>query len=122
LNIGVAIGYNFRKLIPYEVPNAVGKMTTKVYTEVVLLLLKVELWKDNLTLCHDADSVHTSKATEKYCKDNQIHLITLPGVSPDFSILESMAYPIKRKFHAKRCTTEKAAIARFQHLFKEEMD
>jgi hypothetical protein len=33
-----------------------------------------------------------------------------------------MAYPIKRKFHAKRSTTEKAALARFRQLFKEEIE
>jgi hypothetical protein len=33
-----------------------------------------------------------------------------------------MAHPIKRKFHAKHYAIEKAIIARFQHLFKEEID
>jgi len=97
-------------------------MTTKVYTTVVLPLLRVELLDQGLTLCQDADSAHTSKATLKWARDNHISLITLPGVSPDFSILESMAHPLKRKFHAKRCTTEKAVIARFKQLFEEEMD
>jgi len=97
-------------------------MTTKVYTEVVLPLLKDELWEHNLNLYHDADSIYISRAIKKYYSDNQIPLITLPGVSPDFSILESMAHPIKRKFYAKRYATEKAVIARFQHLFEEEMD
>jgi hypothetical protein len=97
-------------------------MTTKVYTTVVLPLLRDELLDQGLTLCQDADSAHTSKATLKWARDNHISLITLPGVSPDFSILESMAHPLKRKFHAKRCTTEKAVIARFKQLFEEEMD
>jgi hypothetical protein len=122
LNVGVIIGYNWWKVIPYEVPNAVGKMTTKVYTEVILPTLKDELLEQGLTLCHDANSAHTSKATKRYCADIWISLITLPGVSPDFSILESMANPIKRKFHAERYATEKAAIARFLRLFDEEMD
>jgi len=43
LNISVAIGYNWRKLVHYIVPNTVGKMTTKVYIEVVLPLLKEDL-------------------------------------------------------------------------------
>jgi hypothetical protein len=43
LNVFVVIGYNWRKIIPYEVPNSVGKMTTKVYTTVVLPLLQKEL-------------------------------------------------------------------------------
>jgi hypothetical protein len=92
--------------VHYIVPNAVGKMTTKVYTEVVLPLLKEDLWKNNLTLCHNADSAHTSRATEKYCSDTQIHVITLPGVSPDFSVFKAAAHPIKRKFHAKHCMGE----------------
>ena len=122
LNVGIVIGYNWRKIIPYKVPNNVGKMTTKVYTTMVLPLLRDELLDQGLTLCQDADSAHTSKATLKWAKDNHISLITLPGVSPDFSILESMAHLVKRKFHAKRYMTEKAAIARFQRLFEEEMD
>ena len=30
-----------------------------------------------------------------------------------------MARPIKRRFHARRSTTEKAALARFMELFNE---
>jgi hypothetical protein len=33
-----------------------------------------------------------------------------------------MAHLIKRKFHATRSTTEKAALARFRQLFEEEID
>lgn len=36
LNVFVIIGYNWRKVIPYEVPNTVGKITTEVYTGVIL--------------------------------------------------------------------------------------
>ena len=122
LNIGVIIGYNWRKVIPYKVPNSVGKMTTEVYIQHILPSIRDELLDQGLTLCHDADSAHTSKATINWAKDNRIPLITLPGVSPDFSILEAIAHPIKRKFHAQRCTTERAAIARFQQLFEEEID
>ena len=102
LNVGVAIGYNWRKVIPYKVPNSVGKMTIEVYIKAILPSIRDELLDQGLTLCHDADSAHTSKATIKWAKDNGIHLITLPGVSPDFSILEAMAHPIKRKFHAQK--------------------
>jgi hypothetical protein len=38
LNVSVVIGYNWQKIILYKVPNNVGKMTTKVYTTVVLPL------------------------------------------------------------------------------------
>jgi hypothetical protein len=50
-----------------------------------------------------------------------VRLLTLPGVSPDLSILETMAHPLKKAFHVKRCTTEKASLARFKQIF-EEMD
>jgi hypothetical protein len=121
LNVFVAIGYNWRKIIPYEVPNNVGKMTTKVYTTVILPLLKDELQDQDLTLCQDADSAHDSNATLKWAVENNVRLLTLPGVSPDLSILETMAHPLKKAFHAKRCTTEKASLARFKQIF-EEMD
>ena len=113
------IGFNYKKLILYEVPNDVGKMTTKVYTSHILPSIKEDLERDGLTFCQDADSAHTSKATLKYARDNGIKLITLPGVSPDLSICETMARPLKRAFHKRRCTTEKAALARFQQVFNE---
>ena len=94
-------------------------MTTEVYIQYVLPSIRDELLDQGLTLCHDADSAHTSKATINWVKDNRIPLITLPGVLPDFSILEAMAYPIKRKFHAQRCTIEKAVLARFEQVFNE---
>jgi hypothetical protein len=121
LNVFVIIGFNYKKLIPYEVPNDVGKMTTEVYTRVILPLIKEDLKREGLTLCQDADSAHKSKGTLKYAQDNGIKLITLPGVSPDFSIVETMARPLKRAFHARRVTSEKAALARFEKLF-EQMD
>ena len=119
LNVFVIIGFNYRRCIPYEVPNDVGKMTTKVYTTHILPLIKEDLQRGDLTLCQDADSAHTSKATLKYAREQGIKLLTLPGVSPDFSIAETLAHPLKRDFHAKRTTTEKAALARFQQVFKE---
>ena len=36
LHIFVVIGWDWRCFIPYKVPNNVGKMTAKVYTEVIL--------------------------------------------------------------------------------------
>jgi hypothetical protein len=65
LSLFVVIGYDYRWIIPYEVPNSVGKMTTKVYTEVVLPLLKDDLLYRGLWLCQDADLAHTSKETLK---------------------------------------------------------
>jgi hypothetical protein len=36
VNIFVVIRYNYRKIIPYKMPNTIGKMTTKVYTKDIL--------------------------------------------------------------------------------------
>jgi hypothetical protein len=122
LNVFVIIGYNYRKIVPYEVPNTVGKMTTKVYTEVILPAILEDLKERGLTLCQDADSAHDSKDTKAWAKRNGLDLITLPGVSQDFSILESMAHPLKRAFHSKRCASETAAFTRFTKIFEDEMD
>ena len=66
-------------------------MTTKVYTSHILPSVKEELKRDGLTLCQDADLAYTSKATLKYANENRIKLLTLPGVSLDFSIIKTMA-------------------------------
>ena len=91
LNVFVIISYNFRKIILYEMPNSVGKMTTKVYTSIVLPFALPELQDQGLWLCQDANSTHTSKETTKWARDNDLNLITLPGVSPDLSICETIA-------------------------------
>jgi transposase InsO family protein len=98
----------------------VGKMVTSVYIELLSQLIDDEEFQ-GLTLYQDADSAHTSKKTIDWAKQNNLPLITGPGVSPDFSILESMAHPLK-KFHARRVTTENAGLARFTRIFNEEMD
>jgi hypothetical protein len=81
-------------------------MTAKVYTEVILPTIKDDLLSRGLTLIQDADSAHTCKATTAWIQKHGLSIITLPGVSPDLSILELMANPIKRKFYARRCITD----------------
>jgi hypothetical protein len=51
LNVFVVIGYNWRKIIPYQVPNEIRKMTIKVYIETILLQLLDKLRDQGLTLC-----------------------------------------------------------------------
>jgi hypothetical protein len=97
-------------------------MTTSTYIQQVLPQLVDDFHRLGLTLCQDADSAHTSNATMKWARENDLPIITLPGVSPDFSIIETVAHPVKRKFHTKRVTTEMAGLARFYKLFNEEMD
>jgi hypothetical protein len=55
--------------------------------------------------------------TTAWAKKHSLSILTLPGVSLDLSILETEAYLVKRKFHFRRCTTQKAAMARFKRVF-----
>lgn len=105
LNVYVVIGCDYRRVIPYSVPNGVGKIITKVYTEVILPQILPDLTSRGLTSCHNKDSAHDSKGTKAWIKEHNMPVITLPGVSPVFSIFESMAATLKRKFHYKRTTT-----------------
>lgn len=66
-------------------------MTIKCYTEQILPRLLPELTSRGLTVCHDTDCAHTSKGTTDWCKENGLAVITLPGVSPDFSIFAHLA-------------------------------
>lgn len=122
MNAFVVISWNWRKIIPYKVPNKVGKITTKVYIEDILPAMVDELKERGLALCQDADSAHKAGATLRWAKEHDLPVLTLPEVSPDFSILESLALPCKRKFHAIRCASEQAGLARFTKIFEEEID
>jgi DDE superfamily endonuclease len=97
-------------------------MTTEVYIRDILPQIADELRDRGLTLIQDANSAHKSKATQAWAKEHGVSLLTLPGVSPDFSILESMARSLKKKFHTRRCASETASKARFAQIFKKEMD
>jgi hypothetical protein len=83
-NIFVVIGKAWRTIIGYEVPNGVGKMNTKVYTEQVLPQLLEKFNTKRITLCQDVDLAHRSRATIKWAKDYDLDLLTLPGSLPIF--------------------------------------
>jgi hypothetical protein len=104
LNVYVVLGRDYKRIIPYFVPNRVSKMIIKVYTEVILPQILLDLLSKGLILCHDKDSAYDSKGTQTWIKEYSLSIITFPGVSPDFSIFESMACTLKRKFHYKRTT------------------
>ena len=36
--------------------------------------------------------------------------------------METMAHPIKKAFHSRRCASEKTALARFRKVFREDTD
>lgn len=122
VNIFVVIGFNFKKTIRYEVPNRVGKMTTKPYIEILKALQADPEWqRQGLTLIQDADSAHTSNAVKSWCKKNDFKVISLPGKSPDFSVLETMASVYKRRFHARYSDTPEVGLERFEKIFHEEV-
>jgi hypothetical protein len=103
------------------VPNKVGKITTKVYAEYILLAIKEDLQKQGLTFCQDADLAYINNATIAWAKKHNLPLLILPRKSPDLSILESEAHELKKKFHAIRSIIQKAGLARFTRIFEEEM-
>lgn len=104
LNVFVIIGYNYRRVISYKVSNKVDKMKSKAYKHLIDQL-RHDVDFRGLTLWQDADSAHTSASVKKYCEEVGFKTITSPGVSPDFSIVESLAYPLKREFHKRRTNT-----------------
>jgi hypothetical protein len=119
-SIFVIIGPNYRRYIPYDAGNSNGKMNSRVYIQILSQLLD-EFKRDGITLCQDVDSAHKSNVVKDWADKNGFSLITLPGVSPDFSILESMAHPIKKKFHAQR-SMDSTALERFIKVFEEELN
>ena len=121
INVFCVIGYNYRKRIYYSIPtNDNGKMSSEIYINEILPQLLPDL--QGITLYQDKDSAHDSKAVTAWAKQNGLKLLTAPGKSPDFSIFESLARTLKRKFHHRRTTTENAARMRFNKIFDEEMD
>lgn len=72
--------------MPYELPNKVGKITTKAYTEVILQAIVQDLQDQGLTLSQDADPAHLSKSSLAYAEKNNLFMLTLPDVSPDSSV------------------------------------
>ena len=115
----VIVGKNYHRVIAYTVPNKVGKMTGEVYIQILK-----ELGSDlnGITLWQDKDLAHNSKVVKNYIKAQGLSIITSPGNSPDLSIIETMAYLIKKTFHLKHCTSEKTALARFKKVFREDTD
>ncbi|TVY53541.1 hypothetical protein LCER1_G004484, partial [Lachnellula cervina] len=122
LSVFVVIGYNYRRAIFYKVSNSVGKMTGDAYTQQILPVLLPELQEKGLVLAQDADSAHKSNIVANWAKKHKMPLITLPGLSPDLSIIESMANPVKKKFHSRKCKTQEESEAWFLEVWNQEMD
>ncbi|TVY91436.1 hypothetical protein LAWI1_G002132 [Lachnellula willkommii] len=119
LHVFMVISFNYKKMIPYDCGNTNGKIKTEVYLQILRQLLPD---MDGITLCQDKDSAYNSAAVKAWAEEEGLNLLTLPGKSPDFSIMESLAHPIKRKFHSKRTVSEAAALAQFTKVWEKEMD
>lgn len=119
IHVFCLVGKDYRRVLPYTVPNEVGKMTADKYIEIL-----EEIGSDlsGITLWQDKDLAHDSKKVIAYCKKRGLATITSPGNSPDLSIMETMAHPIKKAFHSCRCTIENTALARFRKVFGEDTD
>jgi hypothetical protein len=122
VNIFVVIEYTYRKTIPYKIPNIIGKMTTKIYTKNILPQLMEDFQDQGLILCQDADLAHKNNGIIAWAEKNRLPLITLPGVFPDLSIMESIARPLKKDFYTRRSPNQETGLARIIQLFKKEID
>jgi hypothetical protein len=121
IHVFVIIGFNYRRVIPYDAGNSVGKMNTQTYTTQILPKILDDFRSRGLTLIHDADSAHLSTITKAWVREHNLKVLPLPGVSPDMSIFESTANSLKRKFHQRATTSKKTALIRFNRIFLEDI-
>jgi len=119
LHIFIAIGYNYKKLVPYNAGNSNGKMSSKCYTEQILPALKDDLLREGLILCQDGDGSHTTQLVKTYTQDHGLEVLNLPHRSPDLSIFETLANPLKKEFQKERHITNRAAMSSFVRIFEE---
>ncbi|OCK92616.1 uncharacterized protein K441DRAFT_662713, partial [Cenococcum geophilum 1.58] len=56
---------------------------------------------------------HKLRESLAWVKEWDLKLLILPGLLPDLLIIESLAYPIKKKFYLKRVEEEDIALERF---------
>lgn len=55
-------------------------------------------------------------------KEQKLKVLSLPSVSLDLSIFESIASLLKKQFYTKRCASKEAALKRFMRIFMKDMD
>ena len=49
----------------------------------------------------------------KWARDYNLNLLTLPNSLPDFLIMESLAYSVKKKFYTIQVKTKEEALEHF---------
>jgi DDE superfamily endonuclease len=119
IHIFIVIGFNFRRMISYEMTtNDNDKMNTEIYIQLIRQLMP-EMREKNLVLYQDQDSAHISKQTDKWMSDEGVDFVTGPPRSPDMSVMETWVSPLRRKFHARRTASKVADLKRFEKCFEE---
>lgn len=113
----VAMWKGGRIFIPYKVANRVGKITIKVWREQILPKLAPILIANDLTLYIDKDSAHTSETTQRTMREMGVKFDFLPTGSPDLSICESMANPIKHLFFNRVTEDFEKGFQRFKKIW-----
>jgi hypothetical protein len=88
----------------------------EVKYEAIPKSLRCDEPEGHLTVVARDDQVVTG--TKAWFKKNSVLYITLPGNSPDLSIFESNAHPLKKLFYTQRSKTKKEALARFSRVFE----
>ena len=91
-------------------------MNTKVYTKQVLPQLLEKFNTEGIILCQNANSAHKSMAMIKWARDYDLDLLTLPSSSPNLLIIESLAYPVKKKFYIIQVKTKEEALENFMDI------
>ncbi|KAF2028950.1 hypothetical protein EK21DRAFT_113332 [Setomelanomma holmii] len=119
-HIFTVVGYNFSWCMPYNAGTSNGKMTSECYINTILPALKAYLLHvgGDWILWQDRDSAHISRATLKWMDQNSLPYINSSPKSPDLSIMETWAGPLKRNSAKKRCWTEKQGVKRFYEVWK----
>lgn len=84
-----------------------SKIIITYFISKILSVIGLELKARSLTLMLDLDSSYYSKGTLEYYTKERIPLLLLPPGSPNISILETIANPIKKDFYSVRCNSYK---------------
>ena len=97
----VFLHWEDREIVFYHVDNKTGKINGKCYTEQCLPAVIPLLKEKGLTLQEDGDTVHNGKVATAYKTKHGIQSFKTPAGSPDLSVAESFARPMKALYMAR---------------------
>ena len=94
-------------------------MLSAIQSRYYQLLKMTDLLRHSLILCQDGDGSHTSQLVKTYTQNYGLEVLNLPHKSPDLSIFETLANPLKKEFQKERHTTNRATMSSFVKIFEE---